>query len=224
MINRQTMKTTLYIVATPIGNLGDISKRAIETLKKVDVILAEDTRVTRKLLSHFDIHTPLKRFDSHSDPKKTLKTITDKTAALVSDAGTPGISDPGGRLADAVWNSGGRVIAIPGASAVTAALSISGFPTDKFTFLGFIPQKKGRTKFIKKAADSELTVIFFESTHRIEKLINDLRETLDPKRKLLIARELTKMHETIYRGTISEVASELNEKRGEFAIILAPKR
>ncbi len=215
------MKTTLYIVATPIGNLGDISSRALETLKTVDVILAEDTRVTKKLSSHFGIHTPLKRFDAHSDTTKTLKTIKDKTVALVSDAGTPGISDPGGKLVDAIWNSGGTVIPIPGASAVTTALQASGFPTDKYCFFGFIPQKKGRTKFIKHATSQPITTVFFESTHRIEKLLNELSEQLDPKRQIVVARELTKLHETFYRGTIKEVKEAMTEKRGEFTIVIS---
>jgi len=173
---------TLFIVATPIGNLKDISLRALETLKEVDLIVCEDTRHTRKLLSHFDIHKPLERFDAHAKESKIKKLIQmlqdNKNIALVTDAGTPAISDPGSVLVQKATEQGIRIIPIPGPSAVTTALSISGFPSDRFTFLGFIPHKKGRTKFIKNITETKHTVVFFESPHRIKKLLDELKSNL----------------------------------------------
>jgi len=250
----------LYIVATPIGNLGDITLRALETLKSVDFILCEDTRHTQKILNHFEIKTPTISYHQHSDERKLrkIKEILEdgKSLALVTDAGTPGISDPGNRLVQHVvipteTRGAGRVegslseprigiprlsalgriarndivvIPIPGPSAVIAALSVSGFPTDKFIFLGF-PPHKGRARFFKEVAEAQHTVAFYESNHRIKKCLNELKETLcrDAKScvsRVCVCRELTKQFETIYRGTIEEILEMKILEKGEFVIII----
>ncbi len=219
----------LYIVATPIGNLGDITFRAIETLKGVDFILCEDTRVTKKLLDHYQINTKTISYHQHSDFKKTKEIINllneGKNLALVTDAGTPGISDPGNMLiSDLLRNHINDIIPIPGPSAIVSALSISGFPTDKFLFLGFPPHKNKRQKFFKEAViHDEFTVAFYESGHRILKCLGELNEYLDPKRQIILGRELTKQFETIYRGTIDEVMGDMKEERGEFVVIINKK-
>jgi 16S rRNA (cytidine1402-2'-O)-methyltransferase len=219
----------LYIVATPIGNLGDITLRAIETLKSADFILCEDTRVTKNLLAHFQIFRPLISYHQHSDAKKVKEIISlldeGKSLALVTDAGTPGISDPGNLLIrDLIKNNNNiEIVPIPGPNAAIAALSISGFPTDKFIFLGFPPHKNKRQKFFKEAAEYEITVVFYESGHRIIKCLNELREVLEPDRRIIVCRELTKKFETLYRGTISEVAAQMKDERGEFVIIINAK-
>jgi 16S rRNA (cytidine1402-2'-O)-methyltransferase len=233
----------LYIVATPIGNLEDLTFRALRTLKEVDYILAEDTRVTKKLLDHYQIQKPLISYHHHSDAKKIkeIKSLLEdgKNLALVTDAGTPGISDPGNQLVDVLVNVGAngrlpagrqgspipgngeiQIIPIPGVSALTAALSISGFPTDKFVFLGFPPHKTKRQKFFKEVAEATHTAIFFESGHRITKCLQELKVLLDEKRQIVVCRELTKKFETVYRGTASEVASVMKDERGEFVVIV----
>lgn len=219
-------KGNLYIVATPIGNLGDITLRALETLKSVDFILCEDTRVTKNLLNHFEIIKPMISYHQHSDAKK-VREINDlleqgKNLALVTDAGTPGISDPGNLLIQSLVASieNINIVPIPGPSAIISALSISGFPTDKFLFLGFPPHKNKRQKFFKEAVAAEHTVAFYESGHRILKCLQELKELLDPNRKILVCRELTKKFETIYRGTIAEVAEQMKDDRGEFVVII----
>jgi len=224
----------LYIVATPIGNLYDITLRAIDVLKSVDLILSEDTRVTRRLLSSFKIKTPTLSYHQHSKLKRT-KYITQllrngKKLALVSDAGTPGISDPGNKLIKEVLkslNDRVRITPIPGPSALTTIASISGFHTDHFLFLGFLPSKKKRRKFLEEIINSEYPVIFYESPYRIIKSLRDLRETgtrLDakPARKIVVCREMTKKFETVYRGEIEEVIKKIeNDKiRGEFTVIV----
>jgi|SRR3989344_5442182 len=217
----------LYIVATPIGNLGDITLRALETLKSVDFILCEDTRVTKNLLNHFEIIKPMISYHQHSDAKK-VKEINEllsrgKNLALVTDAGTPGISDPGNLLINSLtiqqFNNL-SIIPIPGPSAVIAALSISGFPTDKFLFLGFPPHKNKRQKFFKEVAGSEKTVAFYESGHRILKCLEELKEILEPNREMIVCRELTKKFETIYRGRISEISENMKDDRGEFVVVI----
>ncbi|MDD2757848.1 MAG: 16S rRNA (cytidine(1402)-2'-O)-methyltransferase [Patescibacteria group bacterium] len=218
----------LYIVATPIGNLGDITLRALETLKSVDYILCEDTRVTKNLLAHFKISKSLVSYHQHSDLKKT-KEITQllqagKNLALVTDAGTPGISDPGNLLIAELVKAGVKeIIPIPGASAAISALSISGFPTDKFVFMGFPPQKNKRQKYFQEVADCQYTAVFYESGHRIKKCLDELKNVLDAKRQIIVCRELTKMFETIYRGTIAEVFEEMKDERGEFVVIISKK-
>lgn len=216
----------LSIVATPIGNLEDITLRALDVLKKSDVILCEDTRVTKKLLDHYSIQKQMISYHQHSDFKKT-KEIFDllssgKNISLVTDAGTPGISDPGNLLiSDLISKDPSiQVIPIPGPSAVTAALSVSGFATDKFVFLGFPPHKNKRQKYFKELAEQEHTVVFYESGHRILKCIQDLTATLNPNRQIMICRELTKKFETIYRGTVSELVHRMKDDRGEFVIVV----
>ncbi len=218
----------LYIVATPIGNLSDITLRALETLRSADFILCEDTRVTKKLLDHFEIKKPTISYHQHSDIRKTLEIkamlAEGKNLALVTDAGTPGISDPGNMLVhDLVYkqNLQTEIIPIPGPSAIISALSVSGFPTDKFLFLGFPPHKNKRQKFFKEAVSYDFTVAFYESGHRILKCLKELNEYLDPKRQILLGRELTKQFETIYRGTVSEVMEKMKEERGEFVVIIS---
>lgn len=219
----------LYVVGTPIGNLGDISARAREVLSDVDIILAEDTRVTRKLLSRFEIHTPLERFDAHSDHR--IDSLIERlksgiSIALVSDAGTPAISDPGGTLVRRVQETIGEkeIVCIPGPSSLTAALSISGLPTSRFVFFGFLPHKKGRETLFSQIEESSYTSVFFESPHRIEKTLTSLYEHLDPERLVVIARELTKIHEEVVRGTAEEVKKYFEENqdkvKGEFVVMI----
>lgn len=217
---------TLSIVATPIGNLGDISKRALDILEQSDVILCEDTRVTRKLLQYYEIDSECMSYHQHSDDKK-VREIADllqqgKNLALVSDAGTPGISDPGNRLiADLCQTMPDlQIFGIPGASAMTVALSVSGFPTDKFTFMGFIPHKNKRKKFLEEVRDSKYTSCFFESCHRIEKCIKEMAEILQSDREVVICRELTKKFESTYRGTITDIAAMEIPAKGEFVVVV----
>lgn len=216
----------IYIIATPIGNLGDITLRALDTIKNVDFLLCEDTRVTKGMLDHFQISKPLISYHHHSDAKK-IKEILDllkqgKNLGLVTDAGTPGISDPGNMLIAEIikHDPGAEVISIPGPSALIAALSISGFPTDKFLFLGFPPHKNKRQKYFKEVAAAEHTVVFYESGHRIKKCLSELQEVLKPEQKLCVCRELTKKFETIYRGNISEIVEKMQDERGEFVIVI----
>jgi 16S rRNA (cytidine1402-2'-O)-methyltransferase len=213
----------LFIVATPIGNLGDISARAKEILGSVDLVLCEDTRVTSKLLARLELTPSTMSFHEHTDPLKR-KEIVDKLRsgmkiALVTDAGTPAISDPGGFLVKDAVEAGISVTPIPGPSAVIAALSICGFPIDRFTFMGFPPHKKGRQSFFKEVADADHVVVFYESTHRIDKALESLKEV---NKQLVVCRELTKMHETIYRGSAEEILKALGETstKGEFVIVV----
>ncbi len=210
----------LYIVATPIGNLDDITKRALEILRGVDLILCEDTRVTQKLLNHFGINKPLQSYHQHSDTKKLdyiAKILQEgKNIALVSDSGTPGISDPGNELIDRLTNNI-ESVPIPGPSAVTAITSVAGIPMNKFLFLGFPPHKKGRKTMFKEIAESKYPVIIYESVHRIIKTLKELQTLHDFD--IVVGRELTKKFETIYRGKISEIIPQI-ELKGEFVIII----
>ena len=216
----------LYIVATPIGNLQDMTNRAIDTLSSVDLILCEDTRVTRNLLARFDISTHTQSFHQHSDDSIYAEVLelleSGRDLALVTDAGTPGISDPGGRLVEFVTahNSNIEVLSIPGPSAVAAALSISGFPADKFIFLGFPPHKKRRKKFFEDVAHMPYTTVFYESPHRIKKAMNDLVAVLEPETQVCLARELTKKFESTYRGTIEEIAQMDIPEKGEYVVMV----
>ncbi len=220
----------LYIVATPIGNLNDITFRAIETLKEVSFVAAEDTRQTRKLFDKYEIDTPLLSFHAQTSDQKTNQIIDriakGESAALVSDAGTPCISDPGFRLVKLANQKNITVIPIPGASALTTLISASGFPVDTFTFHGFMPHKKGRQTLIKSFADAEISHIFYESVHRFPKLLSELEEYLEDNRMICVGRELTKIHEDIFRGSIFEAKEYFNTEntRGEFVIIVAPKK
>src|SRR3989338_1634560 len=199
----------LYIIATPIGNLADITLRALEILRSVDFILCEDTRVTKKLLEHYKIEKSLISYHQHSNLQKTerIKELLGegRSLALVSDAGTPGISDPGGKLVEYVSKNlpAIKIVPIPGPSAVATALSISGFPTDKFLFLGFPPHKKGRQKYWQEVKSAKHTVVFYDSKYRVLKSLEELYKVVGD-REAIVCRELTKMFETIYRGTISE--------------------
>lgn len=209
----------LYIVATPIGNLKDITLRALEALQRADFILCEDTRVTRKLLDHFDIKKPMISYHQHSEINKIDKIkelLLSNDLALVSDAGTPGISDPGNKLVEEVKGLC-EIIPIPGVSAIATIISICGFPSDRFLFLGFIPQKKKRQQFIEKINTFEYPVVFYESCHRIIKTLNQLDSSLE----VVVGRELTKKFETIYRGTIDKVIDmiEKDKIKGEFTVI-----
>jgi 16S rRNA (cytidine1402-2'-O)-methyltransferase len=223
---------TLSIVATPIGNLEDITLRALRVLKECDVIYAEDTRVISKLLARYEIKKPLQRLDAATEDKKAKEVIDRLDAGehvvYVSDAGTPGISDPGARLVAAVRASaqcrsasGGKIEAIPGASALAAAISIAGLSSDEFLFFGFLPHKKGRQTSLKFIAASLVPVILYESPHRILKLLREL-ETAGIT-KVGIARELTKIHEEFLQGAPRDIAVDLEKRkavRGEFVVII----
>lgn len=225
-----------YVVATPIGNLEDITQRAIKVLKEVDIILCENFRVARKLLFSFNIQKPIIRYCQHSGfltEKKILKAIEEgKKIALISDAGTPGISDPGGMLISKIIEKFGdqiKIIPIPGPSAITTAASISGFWMDKFLFLGFLPKKKKRKKIFEEISESEYPVIFYESPHRILKTLSELKEVFQKmnqeERRIVACRELTKKFETIYRGNIQEIIEKIQKDKikGEFVIIVDRK-
>ena len=229
----------LYIISTPIGNLKDITIRALEVLKGVDLILCEDTRVTKKLLDHYQIKTPTLSYHQHSKLQK-IEQIIDflkggRNLALVSDAGTPGISDPGNNLIHKILELLGgdpptiQIVPIPGPSALTAAASISGFPMDKFLFLGFPPAKKRRKKFFAEIINSKYPVIFYESPHRIIKTLSELQSLVISYKSLVnvvVCRELTKKFETIYRGKIDEAIEKIkkDEIKGEFAIVVERKQ
>lgn len=225
----------LYIVATPIGNLEDMTFRAVKVLKSVDTILAEDTRVTAKLLAHFEISKSLLAYHQHSNDAVIDRVVSllkeGHDLALVSDAGTPGINDPGGYLVQEVLARAPetKIVPIPGANAAITALSASGFPADKFTYLGFVPHKKGRQTFLRNVAAIEHTVVFYESKYRIDKCLNELSIAFEASntqdRAIIVARELTKKFETLYRGTIKEVLTALQagEELGEFVVIVGPK-
>ncbi|MFH1424017.1 MAG: 16S rRNA (cytidine(1402)-2'-O)-methyltransferase [Candidatus Nealsonbacteria bacterium] len=221
----------LYIVGTPIGNLKDISLRAIETLREVDLILCEDTRVTKILLDRYEIKTPTLSYHQHSQLKKTEEIIQflkcGKKLALVSDAGTPGIADPGGKLVESVIKALGdtvKIVSVPGTNALIAAASISGFSVDRFVFLGFPPVKKKRKKFFEEAVSSKYPVVFFESKYRILKTLKELA-LLNSRLPLVVCRELTKKFETVYRGTVEDVLKQLEADKilGEFAVIVGNK-
>ncbi|MAG11313.1 MAG: 16S rRNA (cytidine(1402)-2'-O)-methyltransferase [Parcubacteria group bacterium] len=218
--------STLYIVATPIGNLGDISQRALDTLSSVDFVIAEDTRQSGKLLSAYDISKPYMSLHAHTTPrelKSILSRLKTESAALVTDAGTPGIADPGGLLVKAIEDSDDdiSIVPIPGASAVVTALSVAGMRANQFTFLGYVPHKKGRNKFFNGIDKALHTVVFFETPHRIGKTLEAL-SGLSKNRRIVICRELTKMHETIYRTNVSDVKNSVpeDEYRGEFVIVI----
>ena len=218
----------LYIVATPIGNLKDITLRAIETLKEVDFVICEDTRVTGFLLKEYEISKELFSFNAQSEERKipaVLERIRNgQNAALVSDAGTPTISDPGIRLVSAAIKEEIEVVSVPGANAAIAALSIAGLPTDSFLFEGFLPQKKGRQKKLKELSEENRTIVLYESTYRIEKLLNELNEFM-PERTVVVCRELTKKFEETWRGTPRELLEDLPNKvtKGEFVVLVGAK-
>jgi 16S rRNA (cytidine1402-2'-O)-methyltransferase len=224
---------SLFIVATPLGNLEDISKRALRILSEVDLILCEDTRVTKKLLEHYNIKTPTLSYHQHSQLRKVEYIIQllkeGKNLALVSDAGTPGVSDPGNqlvsRLVDEFVSNALTIVPIPGPSALTTAASIAGLPMDRFLFLGFPPMKKKRKRFFEEIVNSKYPVLFYESPHRVIKSLTELT-MMDEKLDVVVCRELTKKFETIYRGKIKEVLGRLEKEqpRGEFVIVVKGRK
>jgi len=222
------MNGKLYIVSTPIGNLKDITFRAIEILNEVEFILCEDTRVTSVLLKQYNVIKHLISFNAVSETGKIPAIIerlrNGQSYALVSDSGTPGISDPGVRLISAVMKQGIEVIPVPGATALISALTISGLPTDSFDFEGFLPQKKGRQKKLKELAEEKRTIVLYESSHRILKLIDEMVEYI-PERFIVVCRELTKKFEETWRGYPREIKESLDNKiiKGEFVVVIAPK-
>ncbi|MBO5188341.1 MAG: 16S rRNA (cytidine(1402)-2'-O)-methyltransferase [Alistipes sp.] len=219
----------LYLVPTPIGNLDDITLRAVEVLRSVDLILAEDTRTTSFLLRHLGIEKPLKshhKFNEHATAQLFSETIAaGRDIALVSDAGTPGISDPGFLLVRTCVEQGVEVETLPGPTALIPALVNSGFPCDRFCFEGFLPQKKGRMKQLQRLAEEERTMIFYESPYRIVKCLEQFAEVFGADRPLSVSRELTKKFEETVRGTVAEVLDHFraHEPKGEFVVVVAGK-
>lgn len=218
----------LYLVATPIGNLSDISARALETLKTADLIYCEDTRTSAHLLHHYGIKVPLVAFHQHNEHKRINELVqhvqAGRTIALISDAGTPGISDPGFLAARAVHQAGLPVCAIPGASALTTALSASGLPCDRFIFEGFLPPKKGRSTRLDTLVEETRTVVLYESPYRIVRLLEEIQQKMGDQRFVAVARELTKKFEEIQRGPIAEILETFRKReriKGEFVIIIA---
>ena len=220
----------LYVIPTPIGNLEDITLRAIRLLKEVDLVLAEDTRTTKKLLSHYEINTKLSSFHMHNEHKVLSKYISrlkgGETLALVSDAGTPAISDPGFLLIRECVIEGIEVDCLPGATAFVPALVNSGLPNEKFVFEGFLPVKKGRQTRLKLLAEEERTIVFYESPHRIIKTLAQFSEYFSEERKVSVSREISKMFEETIRGTTSEVLNYFEQKKpkGEFVIVVEGKK
>lgn len=217
---------TLYLVATPIGNLEDLSLRALRILKEVPLIAAEDTRTSKKLLDHYQIETPLTSYHDHNKENKTpalLEHLLDQDLALISDAGTPGVNDPGYFLVKAALRAGHRVVPIPGPSAPIAALSASGLATDQFLYLGYLPRKsRARQLTLEEIKDLPWTLIFLETPHRLIKALEDIQMVLG-ERELVVARELTKLHEEIIRGPVSQVRDYYQrvEPKGELTLIIS---
>ena len=224
------MSGTLFVVATPIGNLEDLTPRARQTLANVDLIAAEDTRHTRRLLSHFGIKTPLLALHDHNEQALAGKLVDDlangKSIALVSDAGTPLISDPGYRLLRAAHQNGVTVSPIPGASALTAALSVAGLPTDRFCFEGFLPaKKKARCDALSRLSNETRTMVFYESVHRMCECLEDMVVVFGADRSAFIGRELTKLHEQLIHTSLAELSQQLGDAhivpKGEFVVVVA---
>lgn len=223
-------KTTLYIVPTPIGNLKDITLRALDVLKSVAVIYAEDTRTSGKLLKHYSINTPLQAYHMHNEHKIYTRIITalqeGRSIALISDAGTPGISDPGFLLVREAVERHLNVEVLPGAVAFVPALVGSGIPCDRFVFEGFLPVKKGRQKRLMALQDENRTMIFYEAPHKLLKTLDDFSEYFGSERKLCVAKEITKLHEYFFRGTVQEAIEyfkNLPAIKGEFVLVIEGK-
>jgi 16S rRNA (cytidine1402-2'-O)-methyltransferase len=221
--------TSLYLVPTPIGNLADITLRALDILKTVDTILAEDTRTSGFLLKHYEISKPLQSFHIFNE-HKTLGGLISRmqqgeVMALVSDAGTPGISDPGFLLVREALKAGLKIDCLPGATALIPALVKSGFPTDRFAFEGFLPHKKGRQTMLKKLSEEERTIVLYESPHRLIKTLEQLIEFFGPERLVSVSRELTKFHEETKTGTVTEVLEHFKQKdvKGEIVMVINGK-
>ena len=219
-------EASLYIVSTPIGHLGDITYRAVEILRQADLVVAEDTRRTRILLNHYNIRSRLSSYNSYNQLKKTGQLIDlmkqGKTLALVSDAGTPGISDPLYQLVTAAIAEGIPVWPIPGPSAVLSALTVSGLPMDRFIFEGFLPRKKRRQTRLGELAEQNRTVVLYESPQRIQKTLTEILAVFG-NRQIAIAREMTKIHEEVIRGNLEEIISQTQEKiwRGEITLVIS---
>ena len=226
----EEIKTSLYLVPTPIGNLQDITLRALEILKSVDTILAEDTRTSGFLLKHYAISKPLQSFHIFNEHKTLAGLIARMQAgevmALMSDAGTPGISDPGFLLVRETLKEGLKVDCLPGATALIPALVKSGFPTDRFVFEGFLPHKKGRQTMLKKLSEEDRTLVLYESPHRLVKTLEQLAEFFGPERMVSVSRELTKLHEETKTGVVSEVLEHFKKKdvKGEIVIVIDGKK
>ena len=214
---------TLYIVPTPIGNLEDITLRALRVLEEADLIAAEDTRVTRKLLARYSISTPTTAFHEHNHAGKTpylLDELQDKDIALVSDAGTPAINDPGQELVAAAASAGFAVVALPGASALTTAIAISGIRAEGFVYLGYLPTRKSaRIKFLSEIAAEPKTLVAFETPHRLAAALTDILAALGD-RPIAVCRELTKLHEEVFRGSVSDAIAHFTQPRGEFTLVI----
>lgn len=221
--------TSLYLVPTPIGNLADITLRALDVLKSVDTILAEDTRTSGFLLKHYEISKPLQSFHIFNEHKTLAGLITrmqqGELMALVSDAGTPGISDPGFLLVREALKAGLKIDCLPGATALIPALVKSGFPTDRFAFEGFLPHKKGRQTMLKKLSEEDRTIVLYESPHRLIKTLEQLIEFFGPERLVSVSRELTKFHEETKTGTVIEVLEHFKQKdvKGEIVMVINGK-
>lgn len=219
----------LYLVPTPVGNLDDMTLRAIETLKNVQLILAEDTRTSSILLRHFDIRTPMRshhKFNEHQTVAQVVEQLKNGAdIALISDAGTPGISDPGFLLTREAIAAGVKVECLPGATAFVPALVDSGLPCDQFTFIGFLPVKKGRQTALNALKDEKRTMIFYESPYRVAKTLGQLAEILGGERQASATREISKVHEETVRGTLAELVTHFSEKapKGEFVLVIAGK-
>ena len=217
----------LYLVPTPIGNLGDMTFRAVEVLKSVDVILAEDTRTSRKLLQHYNISTPLESYHMFNEHGR-VEALVDRlmagaTMALITDAGTPGISDPGFLIVREALKCGVEVECLPGATALIPALASSGLPCDRFVFEGFLPHKKGRQTAIRRIAAEERTSVIYESPYRLVKLLDELAAECGSDRRVAVCREISKLHEEVFRGTIAEAHAHFatKEVKGEIVLVMA---
>jgi len=217
---------SLYIIATPIGNLEDVSLRALRLLREVKLIAAEDTRTTRHLLNAYNIKTSVTSYHEHNKQAKLnylLSRLEEEDVALVSEAGTPGLSDPGYELIVAAIDRGIPIIPVPGASAVVTALVVSGLPTDQFLYLGFLPRRHGqRQRFLSSIVNEPRTIVAFEAPHRLKETLGDIQEILG-ERRIAICRELTKVHEEVFRGKVSQAREHFTEPRGEFTLVIAGK-
>lgn len=219
----------LYLVPTPVGNLGDMTYRGVEVLKSVDLILAEDTRTSRVLMQHYGIETPLQSYHIFNEHQTVAglveRLLSGTTIAVVTDAGTPGISDPGFLLVREAVKAGVEVECLPGATAFVPALIDSGLPCDRFVFLGFLPHKKGRQTAIKAMADEERTMVVYESPYRLVRLLEELREVLGEERQVSVSREISKLHAETARGTVAEVLAHFSQKevKGEIVVIISGK-
>lgn len=219
----------LFLVPTPVGNLGDMTYRGVEVLKSVDLILAEDTRTSRVLMQHYGIETPLQSYHIFNEHQTVAglveRLLSGTTIAVVTDAGTPGISDPGFLLVREAVKAGVAVECLPGATAFVPALIDSGLPCDRFVFLGFLPHKKGRQTAIKALADEERTMVVYESPYRLVRLLEELREVLGEERQVSVSREISKLHAETARGTVAEVLAHFKEKdvKGEIVVIISGK-